>query len=52
LKERKLFIAGIKKVIIFDDMKMSEKIWVYDKEIDIVSGENIEYHDYAVKTRT
>ena len=25
---------------------------IYDKGVDIVSGENIEYEDYAVKTRS
>ncbi|MBI9107191.1 MAG: Gfo/Idh/MocA family oxidoreductase [Spirochaetales bacterium] len=53
LKERKLIVAGTKKMVVFDDMKISEKLMVYDKGVDII-GENtdIEYMDYAVKTRT
>jgi predicted dehydrogenase len=52
LKERKLIVAGTKKMVVFDDMKISEKLMVYDKGVDIVSGSDIEYEDYAVKTRT
>jgi predicted dehydrogenase len=52
LKERKLIVAGTKKMIVFDDIKVSEKLVVYDKGIDVVSGESIEYEDYAVKTRS
>ncbi|PHR69853.1 MAG: hypothetical protein COA66_14185 [Arcobacter sp.] len=50
LKERKLIIAGSKKMVVFDDLK-SEKLFIYDKGVDVISGENIEYKDYAVKTR-
>lgn len=50
LKERKLIVAGTKKMVVFDDLK-SDKLSVYDKGVDIISGEDIEYHDYAVKTR-
>jgi predicted dehydrogenase len=52
LKERKLIVAGTKKMIVFDDMKLSEKVMVYDTGVDVVSGEGIEYEDYVVKTRT
>lgn len=51
LKERKLIVAGTKKMVVFDDMKISEKLMVYDKGVNIISGENIEYSDYVVKTR-
>ncbi len=51
LKERKLIIVGSKKMIVFDDMKHSEKLMVYDKGVDVISGSNVEYDDYAVKTR-
>lgn len=50
LKERKLIIAGTKKMIVFDDLS-SEKLKVYDKGVDVITGEDIEYKDYAVKTR-
>jgi predicted dehydrogenase len=53
LKERKLIVAGTKKMVVFDDMKISEKLMVYDKGVDIIGDNNdIEYMDYAVKTRT
>lgn len=52
LKERRLIVAGTKKMIVFDDLKGSEKLMVYDKGVDIISGESIEYSEYAVKTRT
>ena len=51
LKERKLIVAGTKKMVVFDDMKMSEKFMIYDKGVNVISGENIEYDDYAIKIR-
>ncbi len=51
LKERKIIIAGTKKMIVYDDMKVSEKMMVYDKGVNIISGTNVEYQDYVVKTR-
>jgi predicted dehydrogenase len=51
LKERKLIVAGTKKMVVFDDMKISEKLMIYDKGVNIISGENIEYEDYVVNTR-
>jgi predicted dehydrogenase len=51
LKERKLIVAGTKKMVVFDDMKVSEKLMVYDKGVNVISGDNVEYNDYAVKTR-
>lgn len=52
LKERKLIVAGTKKMVVFDDMRPStEKLTVYDKGVDVVAGKDIEYADYSVKTR-
>jgi predicted dehydrogenase len=51
LKERKLIVAGTKKMVVFDDMKTAEKLMVYDKGVNVISGENIEYDDYVVRTR-
>lgn len=52
LKERKLIVAGTKKMVVFDDMKPStEKLTIYDKGVDVVAGSDVEYEDYAVKTR-
>jgi len=51
LKERKVVVAGTKKMVVFDDMKIGEKLMIYDKGVNVISGENIEYIDYAVKIR-
>jgi len=51
LKERRFVVVGTKKMIVFDDMKVSEKLMIYDKGVNVISGENIEYADYAVKIR-
>jgi len=34
-KTRKLTIVGTKKMLVFDDMEPSEKIWIYDKGVAI-----------------
>lgn len=52
LKERKLIVAGTKKMVVFDDMRPStEKLTIYDKGVDVLAGTDVEYEDYAVKTR-
>lgn len=52
LKERKLIVAGTKKMVVFDDIKPStEKLTIYDKGVDVIAGSDVEYEDYAVKTR-
>lgn len=52
LKERKLIVAGSKKMVVFDDIKPStEKLTIYDKGVDVLAGSDVEYEDYAVKTR-
>ncbi len=33
-KERKLTIVGSKKMVVFDDTRASEKVWLYDKGVD------------------
>ena len=45
LKERRIIIAGTKKMVIFDDMKMDEKLVICDKGIDI-SQDFEEYGKY------
>lgn len=51
LKERQIIVAGTKKMIVYDDMKVSEKMMIYDKGVNVISGTKIEYQDYVVKTR-
>jgi len=38
-------------MIVFDDMRIAEKLMVYDKGVNVISGEDIEYVDYVVKIR-
>ena len=52
LKERKLIVAGTKKMVVFDDLKADGKLMIYDKGIDIIHGDTPEYNDYVVKIRT
>ena len=49
VKERKLIIVGTKKMIVFDDLKISEKLTIYDKGFHIINNENIEYGVYETK---
>ena len=49
IKERRIIIAGTKKMIVYDDVDVLNKLIVYDKGFDI--KENIEYDEYVVKTR-
>lgn len=50
MKERRMMIAGTKKMVIFDDIKISEKLAIYNHGIDIKSEE--EYGIYEFETRT
>jgi predicted dehydrogenase len=49
MKERRVMVAGSKKMVIFDDMK-SEKLTIYDCGIDVKQG--AEYGEYEFLTRT
>ncbi len=51
LKERRIVVAGTKKMLVFDDMKIAEKLMIYDKGVTVLHGDNIEYKEYAVKIR-
>jgi len=52
LKERKLIVAGTKKMVVFDDLKAStEKLTIYDRGVDVLAGDDVEYEDYAVQMR-
>ena len=50
IKERRILIAGTKKMIVYDDVDVLNKLIVYDKGFDKI--ENIEYDDYVIKTRS
>ena len=49
IKERKLILAGTKKMIVYDDVEVLNKLIVYDKGFDIL---NMEYDEFVVKSRT
>lgn len=50
IKERKIIIAGTKKMIVYDDVDVLNKLIVYDKGFDMEEGE--EYADYVIKARS
>lgn len=52
LKERRIILAGNKKMVVYDDVKTTEKLMIFDKGVDIMPESNLEYNDYVVKTRT
>ena len=50
LKERKLIIVGTKKMVIFDDIKMDQKLSIYNKGVKVIAGKDIDYGSYEVRT--
>jgi predicted dehydrogenase len=51
IKERKLIIAGTKKMIVYDDVSLVEKLKIYDSGLISKFADN-DYNDYVVQTRT
>ncbi len=49
IKERKLIVAGTKKMIVYDDVDVVNKLIIYDKGFDFQP--EIEYDQYVVKSR-
>ena len=50
IKERKLIVTGTKKMIVYDDVDVVNKLIVYDKGFDVQEG--IEHDKYVVKARS
>ena len=50
IKERRILIAGTKKMLVYDDVDVLNKLIIYDKGFDKI--EDIEYADYVIKTRS
>lgn len=50
IKERRMIVAGTKKMVIFDDIKIDEKLTICDKGID-VSKDFEEYGKYEARVR-
>lgn len=53
IKERKLIIAGTKKMLVYDDVDVLNKLIVYDKGFDVIKASDpMEYAEFVVKTRS
>ena len=50
IKERRIIIAGTKKMLVYDDVDVLNKLIVYDKGFDKI--EDMEYADYVIKSRS
>ena len=52
IKERKLIVAGTKKMLVYDDVDVLNKLIVYDKGFDVPQVDSdMEYDDFVIKTR-
>jgi predicted dehydrogenase len=51
IKERKLIIAGTKKMLVYDDVSTVEKLKIYDSGL-ISNLDTSDYNTYVIKTRT
>lgn len=51
LKERSMVISGTNKMIVFDDLKESEKLMIYDKGVEMDEERIKEYGYYEAKVR-
>jgi predicted dehydrogenase len=49
VKVRRTVIGGTKKMLIFDDVKLADKLAIYDSGIDVMQGKT--YGEYEYKTR-
>lgn len=52
LKDRNIVITGTKKMLVFDDLKDSEKLMIYDNGVDFDRTQFNEYGKYEAKVRT
>lgn len=51
IKERRIVIGGTKKMIVFDDVKESEKLMIYDKGVEFNEELFAEYGKYEARIR-
>lgn len=53
IKERRIIIAGTKKMVVYDDMKSTDKLIVYNKGFDYMEGAlaDLDYPGYAITSR-
>ncbi|MGI6152729.1 MAG: Gfo/Idh/MocA family protein [Christensenellaceae bacterium] len=52
LKQRLMIIGGTNKMVVFDDLRESEKLMIYDKGFDLSGHLFEEYGQYEAKVRT
>lgn len=50
IKERRMIVAGTKKMVVFDDIRLDEKLLIYDRGFDI-DEKFEEYGKYEAKVR-
>lgn len=50
IKERRMIVAGTKKMVVFDDVKVDEKMMIYDRGFNI-SNDFEEYGKYEARVR-
>lgn len=50
IKERRMIVAGTKKILVFDDVKLDEKLMIYNRGFD-VSNDFSEYGTYEARVR-
>ena len=50
IKERRIIIAGTKKMLVYDDVDVLNKLIVYDKGFECI--DDMEYDDYVMRTRS
>ena len=51
IKERKIIIAGTKKMLVYDDVDVINKLIVYDKGFDKTPIKDMEYDEFVIKSR-
>jgi predicted dehydrogenase len=51
IKERKMIIAGTRKMLVYDDVDVINKLIVYDKGFDRTPIKDMEYDEFVVKSR-
>jgi len=49
IKERIITIVGDKKMLVYDDLKLQDKLTIYEKNVEVVSGKAIEDENYLVR---
>ncbi len=51
IKERKIIIAGTRKMLVYDDVDVINKLIIYDKGFDKMPIKDMEYDEFVVKSR-